>query len=287
MILYEGVFTALITPFKNDGSLNVDGFLQNIQDQADAHVHGLILFGSTGEGSNLLPEEIEILGKAAVDAFKGKIPLIFGASHCSTKQSVANSLQAEKLGADGIILTPPYYLKPTQEGIYQHYKAVADSVALPVFLYNHPFRTNVHIETQTVQRLTEIPNIAAIKECSNQLEPLMDQTLPVFIGDDKFFLPGMSLGAVGIISALSNLFPHKMVEIFTLCMENDFFAARKIFAELNPFVNALNLETNPIVIKKLMEMYGKPSGSPRLPLTPATAKTEELLRSYGKKPLLC
>lgn len=284
---FEGLFTALITPFKEDGSVDVAGFLQNISEQIDAGVHGLLLFGSTGEGASLLPAEIDLLGREAVKEFKGTIPLIFGASHCNLHMALHNTAQAEKLGADGVILTPPYYLKPTQEGIYRFYQQIARSTSLPLILYNNPSRCGVSLEKETVHRLKEIPTIVAVKESANHVDAFSRSPLPVLIGDDTLFLPGLALGACGLVSVLSNLYPHTFAEIYTLAQENNFHSARKLYLELEPSVALLSLESNPIVIKKMMQIHGKASGSPRLPLTPATPKTESLLIEYAQKPILC
>jgi dihydrodipicolinate synthase len=287
MTLFKGIFTALITPFYDDGSLNYDGLLQNMLDQLDAGVHGLILFGSTGEAESLTSSEVSFISKETVKEFKGKVPLIFGTTHCNTEVAIDHAREAEMNGADGLLIAPPYYMKPTQEGIYRHYKAIAEATTLPIILYNNPSRCGVSINSETVQRLSSIPNFAAVKECSGRVDKLTQQPLPVLTGDDPFLLPALSLGCPGIVSILSNLFPHTFVEIYHLCQENDFHAARKLYEEIALFISALSLETNPIIIKKLMEIHGKPSGAPRLPLTPPSPKTEQLLVEYAKKPILC
>lgn len=253
----------------------------------DAGIHGLLLFGSTGEAESLTAEEIDFISKEAVTEFKGKVPLIFGTTHCNTKTAVEHAREAEANGADALLIAPPYYLKPNQEGIYRHFKMIAESVRLPILLYDNPSRTGVAFESDTLQRLQAYPNFIGIKQCSGKMEKFTGQPMPVFAGDDLYLLPSLSLGCMGLISVLSNVFPHTLVEIYHLCEENNFHGARKLYEEIAPMVSALALETNPIVIKKMMQIQGKPSGPPRLPLTSASLKTEQLLVEYAQKPILC
>lgn len=283
--MLKGIITAVITPFHEDGSLNFDGLLQNMLDQVDAGIHGLVLFGSTGEGELLTHEERDFISKEVVTAFKGKVPLIFGATHCSTQVALEHAREAEANGADALLIAAPYYVRPTQEGIYRHFKTIAEAVSIPIILYDNPARCGVTFEHETLQRLS--PFCAAIKQCSGKVEKLFNQPMPVFVGDDPFLLPGLALGCCGLISTIGNLFPHTLVEIYNLCQENDFHSARKLYEEIAHFISTLSFEPNPIVIKKLMQIHGKPSGPPRLPLTPACPKTEQLLVEHAQKPILC
>lgn len=283
MINFKGIYTALITPFQEDNSVDIEGLLVNIQEQIDAGVHGLVLFGSTGESMTLDEEEFIEIGERVVEYVNQRVPLIFGTTHSSTKEAIERAELAQALGADAILVAPPPYNKPTQEGLYQHFRAIADSVAIPMILYNHPFRTSTSI-SEEVQRKLKCP---AMKDSSGKLEAFLDPIQPILAGDDLFFLPAMSLGCSCLVSVLSNVFPKTFVAIFNHCQNNDFDWARELFQELAPFVSALSLESNPIVVKKLMQLYDKPSGLPRLPLTEASPQTEGLLRTYAKKPQLC
>jgi len=275
--LPRGLYTALITPFNEQGEIDFEGLKANLEDQIASYVAGIVLTGSTGEGSTLTENELKELVPFAKKVTNGKTTLVVGIASPSTKKCVEQLQMAQEGGADAILAITPYSNKPSQEGIYHHFQTLANSTEVPIILYNHPGRCHVPIALDTLRRLILHPQIAGIKDCSGDLNYFMElcrtfgQQLQIFSGDDGYAYPHLALGASGLFSVASNLFPHVMNKLVQLVLERRFDEALSLHYKLLPLFHALNSETNPIPVKKGMKLLGKPSGSPRLPLTPLSA----------------
>ena len=268
----EGAITAMVTPFKESGGLDVEGLKRNVKFQVDNGISGLVPLGTTGESPTISDEERETVIKTVVAAAVGKVPVIVGTGTNSTEHSIELSRQAEELGADAVLVVSPYYNKPTQEGLYRHFKAIAESISIPVVVYNIQGRTAVNIETSTLQRLSQVGNIISVKEASGSLAQMMDvleqlpKTFSVVSGDDNLTLPLMALGGRGVISVVSNLIPRKVSDMCAAASKGDFAAARRLHFEMLPLFKAAFIETNPVPIKAAMKMAGMAAGPVRLPL---------------------
>lgn len=263
------IITALITPIKN-GKIDLEGFRENLLFQIEGGVDSLLVLGTTGEGATLSDEErIEII-EAAV-AIK-KIPLMVNVGDISTQKTIQKALEAEKLGADSLLVIAPYYCRPTQEGLTCHFEAVAERTTLPIILYNHPKRTGVEIKLETLRRLSKKKNIIGIKDASGSISyaASIRHALPdfqLFAGDDILSLPYQAIGATGLISVLSNLLPHAMTQ-----MDEELY--RKMF----PLMEGSSIETNPVPIKTMMNLSGLPAGEVRLPLVPLSSQNKERIK---------
>ena len=288
----KGLYTALITPFDGAGHLDEEGLRANIQYQLAAQVDGLVLLGTTGEAPTLSAVEKRQVISIAVEEAKGKVPLIVGTGNSDTKQAIANTHLAKELGADIAMVVTPSYNKPPQEGLYNHFRALADVVEFPILLYNHPGRTGQTIALETVQRLAEVPFIIGIKEASTDLQraSTIIGTLPEFTvlsGNDALTLPLMALGGHGVVSVLANLFPREMKRLTTAALLGDYAEARMIHHSLSSLFAAMELSTNPIPIKAAMTLRGMAAGPCRLPLCaldPQQQETlEQTLRHYDSK----
>lgn len=296
--MIQGVYTALITPFLPSGAFDEEGFIELIKMQVKAKVHGIVVLGTTGETPTLTPQEKKKIIQLAREYIKGKTSLIVGVGSNSTLQTIQNIKLANELGADGALVVTPYYNKPTQDGLFEHYKAVAESTTLPIMLYNVPGRTGINLQVLTVKKLSLIQNIVAIKEaCGNisQIMELIEQVVSekpkfkVFSGDDNLTLPTIALGGAGIVSVVSNLVPELVVDYYEAAIKGDLESARRLHYELLPLFRGAFIESNPIPIKALMQMSKLPSGPCRLPLTKASGETEKKLRQLHetlKLPLL-
>ncbi|MBI2144101.1 4-hydroxy-tetrahydrodipicolinate synthase [Candidatus Woesearchaeota archaeon] len=268
----EGAITAMVTPFTQGGELDVEGLKKNVQFQVGNRISGLVPLGTTGESPTISGDERDAIIKTVVAAAKGKVPVIVGTGTNSTAHSVELSRQAEELGADAVLVVSPYYNKPTQEGLYRHFRAIAESISIPVVVYNIQGRTGVNIETATLLRMAQVPNIIAVKEASGNLAQMMDvldqfpNTFSVVSGDDNLTLPLMSMGGRGVISVVSNLVPRKVGDMCAAAARGDFAAARKLHFEMLPIFKAAFVETNPIPIKAAMGLAGLPAGPLRMPL---------------------
>lgn len=271
----QGAITALITPFTATGELDEEGFQQNIDFQLASGIDGLVPLGTTGEAPTLTHKEKDKIIKIAVKAAKGKVPIIVGTGSYSTQATIEYTKHAENLGADFALIVTPYYNKPTQEGIYRHFKAVASSTSLPIILYNIQGRTGQNIETATLRRIADIPNIVGVKEASGNIsqvgeviETIAQQrpNFSVLSGDDANTLVVMTLGGHGIISVISNLMPGKVKQLVRAIQNEEFSLARELHYQMMPMIRAAFLETNPIPIKTAMHCLGMPSGGCRLPL---------------------
>ena len=293
----RGTFTALITPMNQDGSVDFEGFRKNVKFQLEGGVTGLVPLGTTAETPTLDErpgqEEdklIEILMEE-VRAFRnstGKdIPVILGAGSNNTKDAVAYTERAKRVGADYALVVAPYYNKPSKEGIFRHFEAVS-KVGIPVIVYNIKGRTGVNIPTDVLVRIAQLPNIAGVKEASGDIVQMMEviaqvknkkPDFAVLSGDDMLTLPLMSAGGDGIISVVSNLCPRRIVDLVDAGLSGDFSKARELHYGLLPMFKAAFVDGNPTSIKYAMNFKGLPAGTVRLPLVEVTASAKKTIES--------
>jgi len=270
--MFHGVITALVTPFK-DGNIDEDAFRAHIERQIEAGVDGIVPAGSTGEAATLSVAEHKAVIRIAVDQVHGRIPVIAGTGSNNTAESIALTQAAKDLGADASLLISPYYVKPTQEGIYQHYKAIADAVHLPQILYNVPGRTASNMEPNTVARLSQVSNIIAIKDATADMAQLTrtmmacEGRILFYSGDDASVLPFMTLGGSGVISVVSNIAPKTMKALVDAVVKKDYETAKAMHFSLQHLTDAMFCESNPIPVKAACALLGWMSGDLRLPLT--------------------
>ena len=262
--MFSGAYTAMVTPFKEDRSLDIDGWCKNIEYQIEQGIDGLVILGTTGETPTLENDEQEILIKKTLEITKKRIPIIVGTGSNSTSHTIKNTQKAQELGADGALVVTPYYNKPTQEGIYLHFKSLCENSDIPIIVYNIQGRCVQNITTETLKRIAEFPNIKAVKEASGNLLQVMEVVseiphINVLSGDDIMTLPIMTLGGHGVISVVSNLIPKEIKELVST--QN-----KKLHYKLLPLFRGAFLETNPIPIKTAMNIRGMPAGPFRLPL---------------------
>ncbi len=275
--MFAGMATALITPFRDDGSVDEEAYRRLIDFQEENGVDVLVPCGSTGESATLSPEEHVRVIEIAIDQAK-KAKVLAGAGSNSTEEAIAFSRHAENLGADGILSISPYYNKPTQEGIYLHYKAIAESIEIPVVVYNVPGRTASNITAETMLRMAEIPGIAAVKEASGnmmQIQKILARRpkgFEVLSGDDSLTVPLMCMGGDGVISVAGNCCPDLMSRMVHCMQRGKTSEALEISNRLLPLFEVLFTESNPIPVKYVMHKMGFGNGVPRLPLTPMSAK---------------
>ena len=282
-ILFKGCGTAIVTPFKGD-TINLVEFKRLLDYQIQNSADSIIVCGTTGESATLTKDEKTKLIKCAVETCKGKIPVIVGTGSNNTKSAIEQSILAEQLGADGLLVVTPYYNKCTQEGLVQYYSSIASSVKLPIIMYNVPSRTGVNIEPQTCFELSKINNIVAIKEASGNLSQiaktanLCRNNLHIYSGNDDQILPILSLGGIGVISVLSNIYPKVVHDICFNYFEKNYEVAKEIQLNNLPLINSLFEEVNPIPIKSALNLLGFDVGLPRAPLTPASMNLRKKLK---------
>jgi 4-hydroxy-tetrahydrodipicolinate synthase len=271
---FTGCGTAMVTPFRKDLSLDEDVLRRLIRRQIAGGINFLVPCGTTGESPTLSHEEhLRIVGITLEEA-KGKVPVLAGAGGYDTHTVIEMARAIERMGADGILSVTPYYNKPTQEGLYHHYKAIASATSLPIILYNVPPRTNVNIDPATVRRLSEIENIIGVKEASGniaQITQVIQQAPEDFIvlsGDDSLTLPMVAMGGRGIISVASNEIPAEMTCLAKLCLSGDFATARAMQRKYLPLLEVNFVETNPVPVKAAMAEMGLLEPAWRLPLLP-------------------
>ena len=275
---FTGVGTALITPFTRDGALDEAAVTRLARRQVEAGVHFLSPCGTTGEAPTLTHREKLRVVELVLGEAKGKVPVLAGAGGYDTREVIELARDMERVGADGLLSVTPYYNKPTQEGLYQHFKAIAEATSLPIVLYNVPGRTGVNMSADTTLRLSEIPNIVAIKEQPDlpQMSQIISGARADFIvlsGDDPVTVAVMAIGGKGVISVASNEAPAEMAQIVELCEKGDFAAARKLHHWLFPLIQVNFAETNPIPCKAAMAAMGLIEESYRLPIVPPSAAT--------------
>jgi 4-hydroxy-tetrahydrodipicolinate synthase len=291
----SGAFTALVTPMKENGDVDYDGFRRLINFQLEQGIDGLVPLGTTGETPTLEEDEEEKLLRIVIDEVKGAVPVIAGTGSNDTKHMAAYTRRAKDLGADAALVVTPYYNKPNDDGLYRHFEAAA-AVGIPVVVYNIASRTGRNIPTPLMEKIAAISGIAGVKEASGDLSQMGDVlqgiALPrrgganpfyVVSGDDAFTLPLISLGGNGVISVISNLVPARVKALTKACLSGDFEEGRKIHFELLPLIKAAFIETNPIPIKAAMSWAGLPAGPARLPLGKLDGKNEAPLKAAMQK----
>ena len=281
---FAGSLTALITPFR-DGAIDADAFERIIADQIAGGTAGLVPCGSTGESATLSHEEhIEVV-KLVVRGARGRLPVIAGTGSNSTAEAIRLTQAAKQAGADAALLISPYYNRPTQEGIYQHYRQIAEATRFPLIVYNIPGRTGSKIEATTLARLAELDDIVGLKEATGSLDEVQEvirrcgDALAVYSGDDVLTLPIIAAGGSGVISVIGNCLPRQWAEAVDAALHGDSATARQRHYALFPVMRALFLETNPIPIKAAMAMLGYCRDELRLPLVPMSAGPRETLRA--------
>jgi len=287
----RGCGTALITPFQRDGSLDLNALRRLVRFQLREGIHFLVPCGTTGETPTLEHDEYLAVIRTVVEEVQGRVPVVPGVTGNYTAKVVAMAREVAALGVQAILSAAPYYNKPTQEGLYQHFKAIAEAAGIPVVLYNVPGRTSSNIEPATVARLAKIPNIIAVKEASGSITQQMDvlaQAPPgfrVLSGDDAFTFPLMALGGKGIISVASNEIPGPMSRLAQLMLDGMIDEARRLHFELLPLMQVNFIESNPIPVKAALAMMGMVEEVYRLPLVPMKpenrARLEKALESQG------
>ncbi|MDD2401814.1 MAG: 4-hydroxy-tetrahydrodipicolinate synthase [Clostridia bacterium] len=281
--------TAMITPFKEDYSVDYEGVQKLALQLIECGSEGLVVSGTTGESPTLSIQEKLDLYRAVKEAVGDKGFVIAGTGSNSTLDSVKLTEEAYKCGVDGVMLVTPYYNKPNQEGLYQHFNAIASSVALPTILYNVPGRTGVNLMPDTVRRLSEVPNIVAIKEASGNLEQvsILKTILPdnfcIYSGDDSLTLPMLAVGGYGIISVVAHIAGKQIHEMLTAYLNGDVRKAEQLHIKLFPLFKALFVTANPIPVKKALAIQGRPSGKLRLPLVEATNAETEIISEAMRK----
>jgi 4-hydroxy-tetrahydrodipicolinate synthase len=269
----KGCGTALVTPFQQDGSLDKETLASLVEWQIQEGIHFLVPCGTTGEGATLTSEEYLATVAITVKVTAGRIPVVAGAGGNNTAKVIELIRELEVLGIDGILSVAPYYNKPTQEGIYQHFKAIAQSSRLPILVYNVPGRTGSNILPETLLRLAELKNIAGVKEASGDISQVAEiclrapENFRILSGDDALTLPLIALGGQGIISVIANEVPSMMVKFVNACLSGNYEEARRWNRKLLPLMKANFLESNPIPVKAAMAMMGKIAEVYRLPLT--------------------
>jgi len=290
MMKLQGAMTAMVTPFAGDG-VDYDRLRANVAFQLDGGIDALVPCGTTGESPTLSHEEHDRVIEVVVEAAGGRVPVIAGTGSNATSEALRLTRHAKAAGADACLQVNPYYNKPTQEGLYRHFSAVAD-VGLPVVLYNIPGRSGVAMTPQTVARLAQHPNIVAIKEATGSLDTASEIAslcdpgkFTILSGDDSLTLPLMSVGGRGVISVLSNLVPARVKALTSAALAGAWDEARKLHLDLFPLCKGMFVETNPIPIKAAMAMKGMDSGALRLPMCELSddnrAGLESLLKRHG------
>jgi 4-hydroxy-tetrahydrodipicolinate synthase len=288
---FEGCGTALVTPFRKDGSLDESTLRSLVKRQIDAGINFLVPCGTTGESPTLTRHEHLRVVEITLEEAKGRIPVLAGAGGYNTAEVIELAKELKAMGTDGILSVTPYYNKPTQEGLYQHFKAIAQAVKLPVIVYSVQSRTGVNVEPATLKRLSEVEYIAGVKEASGNISQmaavlhLVPAGFTVLSGDDAITLPLIALGGRGIISVVSNEIPEEMTALAQYALANDFACARKMQRKYLPLMDVNFVESNPIPVKAAMGLMGLLEPVWRLPMCPPSdanlAKIEKVLESLG------
>jgi 4-hydroxy-tetrahydrodipicolinate synthase len=289
--MFTGVLPAIVTPFKN-GEVDEEGLRQLIEFHIDNGVHGIVPCGTTGESATLSHHEHERVVEITVDQVRGRVPVVAGTGSNNTAEAIELTAHAKKVGAAGVLMISPYYNKPTQEGIYQHYKKVAEEVDIPIIIYNIPGRTASNIEPTTFARLSKVKNIVGVKEASGSMKQITDiirlcgKEFTVLSGEDYLTYPLMSVGGKGVICVVANIVPRDMADLCNLLLAGDFDKGRELYYRLLPLCHAMFFETNPAPVKAALAMMGKISSEEvRLPLAPMSddnlAKLRKALEEYG------
>jgi 4-hydroxy-tetrahydrodipicolinate synthase len=291
MSMFTGCGTALVTPFRQDLSLDEDTLRRLLRRQIESGIDFLVPCGTTGESPTLTRAEHVRIVAITVEEAKGKVPVLAGAGGYNTAEVIALGNELRQVGVDGLLSVNPYYNRPTQEGLYQHFKAIASSVSLPIVLYNIPGRTGVNIETPTLRRLADIDNIVGVKEASGNISQMaavahaMPEEFDILCGDDAITIPLIALGGRGIVSVVSNEIPAEMARLTHLALDGDFAGARAMQRAWMPLMEMNFIESNPIPVKTAMSIMGLLEAVWRLPMTPPAketrARVEKVLSAVG------
>ena len=288
--MFGGAIVAIVTPFRN-GKVDEQALRKLIEEQIAAGTDGIAPCGTTGESTTLSHEEHDRVIEITIDAVRKRIPVIAGTGSNSTAEALRLTRHAWEAGADGALLVCPYYNRPTQEGLYQHYRTIAEEVPIPIIIYNIPGRTGTNLLPETLVRLAEIKNIVGVKEASGSLKQMSDviqlcgSDFDVLSGDDIFTLPLLAIGGKGVISVISNVVPADMAEMVDVFAAGDLEKARALHYRMAPLIDVLFIETNPIPVKAALAMMGKIEYELRLPLCRMSEKNEgtlkKVMQDYG------
>lgn len=287
--MFQGVYTALITPFAGDGSVDEAALRRLVSAQIEAGISGLVPMGTTGESPTVSHQENMKVIEIVIDETAGRVPVIAGTGSNSTAEAVDMTRQARDLGASASLQVSPYYNKPSQEGLYRHFTTIAEEVDLPLVVYNIPGRTGKNIETDTLLRISSHPNIVAVKEASGSIKQMMDvlevvpESFDVLSGDDNMAFPLTAIGGKGVVSVASNLIPGRMVQLIEQTLAGEISHARQIHFELLPLFRAVFLDTNPIPIKYMMHRAGYCHESYRLPMVPLSDENRTQIAAVMKR----
>ena len=287
---FEGSYVALITPFKKNGEVDEDKIRELVNYHIENGTAGIVPCGTTGEAPTLTFSEHEKVIKIVVEEVKGRIKVIAGAGSNNTDRAIELTKYAKKLGADAALSTCPYYNKPTQRGLYEHYRKIAEEAKFPIMLYNVPGRTGTNIEAETVARLAEIPEIVAIKEATGSLEQMIKiqdlcgDKIEILSGEDHLILPMLSIGAKGVVSVVANIMPREMSELISSFLNREFEKAYNLHTKLYEVRRNMFIEGNPVTVKAAMNILGQIDNDlVRLPLVSAEQKTKDKLTKFFKE----
>lgn len=286
--MFSGVYTALITPFNKDGSIDFDCYRALINNQIDEGISGLLPVGTTGESPTLSHQENLKVVEEAIKIADGKTPVVAGTGSNSTSEAIDMTKIAKSMGANASLQVAPYYNKPTQEGLYRHYMSIADKCDIPILVYNIKGRSGVNIETKTLLRMAKHENIVAVKEASGDINQMMDvlnnrpEGFSVMVGDDNIAFPFVTLGGDGVVSVISNIVPGRMEKMIQLTKNGNLEEARKMHYDLLPLFKGMFLETSPIPVKSAMAMLNKCKEIYRLPLCEPMDETKQQLKELLK-----
>lgn len=276
MVQFGQIATAMVTPFDSKGNIDFAKTTQLVNYLIENGTDSLVVAGTTGESPTLTTEEKLALFRHVVEVVNGRVPVIAGTGSNNTRASIELTKKAEEIGVDAVMIVAPYYNKPNQEGIYQHYKAIAESTSLPVMVYNIPGRSVVNISVETIVRLSEIPNIVAVKDASGNLDAMTEiiaktrDDFMLYSGDDGLTLPVLAIGGKGVVSVASHIIGNEMKEMIEAFMSGDNKKAATIHQQLLPIMKALFAAPSPVPVKTALQLKGLDVGSVRLPLVPLT-----------------
>jgi len=282
--MFSGVYTALITPFNQDGSIDFDSYRAIINNQIAEGISGLLPVGTTGESPTLSHKENLQVVEEAIKIADGKIPVVAGTGSNSTKEAIDMTKIAHSMGATASLQVSPYYNKPTQEGLYRHFMTIADECNIPLLIYNIKGRSGVNIETETLLRMAKHENIRGVKEASGDIGQMMDviqnrpKNFSVMVGDDNIAFPFTALGGDGVVSVISNIIPRTMEKLIKLTKAGKIEEARELHYKILPLCKGMFLETNPLPVKSAMSMMGICNEVYRLPLCPPMNETKDKLK---------
>ncbi|MGG6432000.1 4-hydroxy-tetrahydrodipicolinate synthase [Anoxybacillus sp. D401a] len=276
MVQFGQIATAMVTPFDNKGNIDFAKTTQLVNYLIENGTDSLVVAGTTGESPTLTTEEKLALFRHVVEVVDGRVPVIAGTGSNNTRASIELTKKAEEIGVDAVMIVAPYYNKPNQEGIYQHYKAIAESTSLPVMVYNIPGRAVVNISVETIVRLSQIPNVVAVKDASGNLDAMTEiiaktrDDFMLYSGDDGLTLPVLAIGGSGVVSVASHIIGNEMKEMIQAFMRGDNEEAATLHQRLLPIMKALFAAPSPVPVKTALQMKGLDVGSVRLPLVPLT-----------------